>query len=276
MKNATTCLVTGAMGAIGKPLCTELARRGATVVMMCRDDQRGRAAVDEVRRLSGSHAVELLTCDLGSIDSVRRAATEYKARFQRLDVLINNAAVFTGTRKVTADGFEQMLGINYLSHYLLTNLLLDVLIASAPSRIVCMTMPTKAPIDLDDLMSERSFKPMKAFESSKSACTHLAVELGKRLEGTGVTANAVHPGMVNSSLPREAALPLRLVFKLFGTSPEQGKEAPLYVATSPELEGITSTYFVKNKPASLPAGVDDDALRASLWQRSARLVGLQA
>jgi NAD(P)-dependent dehydrogenase (short-subunit alcohol dehydrogenase family) len=266
-------LVTGAAGAIGKPMCVELARRGATVVMAGRTSSV-RAAAEEVKASSKSNRVEVLELDLASLRSIRAAAADFNRRFSRLHVLINNAAVFSAERKLTTDGFEQIFGVNHLGHFLLTNLLLDTLKASAPSRVVLMTMGTKVPINFDDLMAERKFSSLAALQMSKGAITCFAVELAKRLEGTGVSVNAVNPELTKSSLPREAPLPLRLVFALFGASPEHSKDYGVRVACNPEFETTTGRFFRKDVEKPIPQLYTDPAVRQRLWTESAKRVGL--
>lgn len=275
--NGRICLVTGAAGTIGKPMCIELARQGATVVMAGRGAAKMKAAAEEVKAASGNPNVESLEVDLGSLASVRRAAEEYQRRFPALHLLVNNAAVYSGTRRTTADGFESMIGTSHLGHFLLTNLLVPTLKKSAPSRVVVMTMETKGGIDLDDLQTERKkYDAFGAFNQSKAATTCFALELAKRLAGSGVTVNAIHPGLTQSTLPREAPLPLRLVFAVFGARPEKAKDGPLRLATSPELANVTGRFYVKAKEKAVPRPLADEAMRARLWKESARLVGIAA
>jgi NAD(P)-dependent dehydrogenase (short-subunit alcohol dehydrogenase family) len=266
-------LVTGAAGAIGKPMCVELARRGATVVMAGRKE-RMQAAAAEVKAASGSAKVETLELDLASLASVRVAAQEFQQRFSKLHVLINNAAVFSADRHTTADGFEQIFGVNHLGHFLLTNLLLGTLKASAPSRIVLMTMGSNVPIAFDDLMAEKKYNALNALQMSKGAITCFGVELAKRMEGTGVVVNAVNPELTKSTLPREAPLPLRLVFALFGASPERSKDYGVRVACDPEFEKITGRFFRKEVEKPIPPIYTDAGVRQRLWTESAKRVGL--
>ena len=200
-------LITGGNTGIGKASASRLARRGADVVFTSRDAERGAAALAEVRAESGRDDVELMSLDLGSLASVRGFAAEYHSRHQRLDVLINNAGVIVlGERKVSADGFELMFGVNHLGHFLLTDLLLDLLRASAPSRIVVLSSDgyKMAPngLDFDDLQSERDFDGLTKYGHSKLANVYFTTELARRLAGTGVSVNAVHPGYVATELGR--------------------------------------------------------------------------
>ena len=266
-------LVTGAAGAIGKPMCEELARRGATVVMAGRGEKMANAAA-EVKRATGSSRIETLELDLGSLSSIRNAVGELKRRFGKLHVLINNAAVFNKERRTTSDGFEQVFGTNHLGHFLLTNLLVDTLKASAPARVVMMTMGTNVAIKFDDLMSEQKFSALDALQMSKGAITCFAVELADRLRGTGVSVNAVNPELTKSTLPREAPLPLRLVFAVFGASPETSQAYATRVACDAEFADITGRFYRKRVEKPVPAIYTDKVVRERLWNESARRVGL--
>jgi NAD(P)-dependent dehydrogenase (short-subunit alcohol dehydrogenase family) len=264
-------LVTGAAGAIGKPMCVELARRGATLVMAGRGE-RIRDAATEVG-LAGR--AEVLAMDLASLESVRKAAADFERRFDRLDVLINNAAVFSGARKITADGHELQFGTNHLGHFLLTNLLLGKLKASAPARVVMMTMGTTLPIPFDDLDSKSKYSGVQALQRSKAAITCFGVELARRLEGTGVTVNLVNPELTKSTLPREAPLPLRAIFALFGASPDRAKDYGIRVACDDALANVSGRFYRKDVEKPIPPAYTDPQVRARLWVESARRVSLQ-
>lgn len=266
-------LVTGAAGSIGKPMCIELAKRGATVIMAGRG-KKIIESVDEVRKLSGSNKVELLQLDLSSLDSVRKAATEFKQRFQKLDVLMNNAAVFSKNRKTTAEGFEQTFGVNHLGHFLLTNLLTDTLKSTKGSRVVVMTMPTKCPINFDDLQLQKKYSGMIGLQSSKAANTAFAVELSKRLKSSGVMVNALSPELTKSTLPSEAPAPIRLIFKLFGASPEKAKDYGVNLAADKKYENVSGKFFKKTNEMAIPAIYTDTQVTQKLWSVSEKLVGL--
>lgn len=266
-------LMTGAAGAIGKPMCVELAKRGATLVMAGRGAKLTEAA-NEVKAASGSADVHTLNLDLSSLASVRSAAAEFKARFKQLHVLINNAAVFSGSRKTTSDGFELIFGTCHLGHFLLTNLLLDTLKASAPARVVLMTMDSKLPIDFDDLQAEKKYSSLDRLQMSKGAVTCFGVELARRLEGSGVTVNCVNPELTKSELPKEAALPIRMLFALFGASPEKTKNYGLQVACDDAFKVTSGLYLRKGVEKPIPELYLDPGVRARLWSESAKLVGL--
>jgi NAD(P)-dependent dehydrogenase (short-subunit alcohol dehydrogenase family) len=268
------CLVTGALGAIGTPICAALAREGATVVLGVRDEARGRAAADELKKTSGNPNIDVVVGDMASLASVRSMADAMNVRYPKLHVLVNNAAIFAGTRKTTTDGFEAMFGTNFLGPFLLTNLLLDSLRAGAPSRVVWLTMDNKGPLKLDDLQSERSFDKVATLSHSKAACGATSRELAKRLMGTGVTSNCVYPDITKTTLIREAPWWLRAVFAVVGQSPEVGAAGPLFLATAPELEGVTGRMYARKDQATFPPACLDDAGGARLWDASAKLVGL--
>lgn len=271
--NGRVVLITGAAGAIGKPMCVELARRGASVVMAGRGPRLTQAA-EEVRAATGSQDIHTLGLDLGSLDSVRSAAAEFQRRFDRLHVLINNAAVFSGTRKTTSDGFELIFGTCHLGHFLLTNLLTDTLKKSAPARVVLMTMDSKLPIDFDDLQAEKKFSSLDRLQMSKGAVTCFGVELSRRLEGSGVVVHCVNPELTKSTLPKEAPLPLRLVFAVFGASPEKSKDYGISVACDEQFGKTSGRYLRKGVEKAIPPLYLDAGVRARLWSESAKLVGL--
>ena len=287
-------LMTGGNTGIGKASAIELARRGADVVFTSRDAGRGASALVDVRAESGRDDVEQMSLDLGSFASIRSFCAEYRARYQRLDVLINNAGVVVlGERQVSTDGFELMFSVNHLGHFLLTDLLLDLLRASAPSRVVVLSSEgyKMAPngLNFDDLQSERDFDGFTIYGHSKLANVYFTTELARRLAGTGVTVNAVHPGYVETELgrPRPEDLKPR---KKAGTdeaaqgggpdlshlpppmSPEDGAATSLFVACDPSLSGVAGEYFSDCKSVPLtPIGADVEAARR-LWEVSEKLI----
>lgn len=264
------CIVTGAASGIGQQMAIELAKKGATVVVGARNAERVDAAVREVRAASGAgDTVQGIVCDLASLASIRSAADELRARFPKIHLLVNNAAVFNGTRRVSADGFELGFAVNNLGPFTLTNLLLGALEAGAPSRVVMMTMPTSHPVDFDDLQSEKKYSALKTLQMTKGCEQYITKELVKRLAGKGVSVVCVSPGLTQSKLPSEAPLPLRLVFKLFGKTPEKGARIPLSACLDEKWE---SGQFVddKGRPAKYPAFIDD-ASAARLWDVNEKL-----
>ncbi len=266
-------VVTGALGAIGSAICTQLAQTGGTVVMVARDAERAKEGRERVAQATGNPKLETLVCDLGSTASIRGAAAELASRFPKIDVLICNAADFSRERRTTADGFELQFGVNHLAHFLLANLLREPLEASGKGRVVVMSMPSKEPLHFDDLMLERKYSGMTAYTQSKSANLYFARELAERWKGK-VAVNAVEPGMIKTTLIAEAPLPVRMLFALLAKPPSKGAETPVHVATAPELDGVTGQFFGNKRSKPFPPGSDDVEARRRLWSESARLVRL--
>jgi NAD(P)-dependent dehydrogenase (short-subunit alcohol dehydrogenase family) len=276
------CLVTGATAGIGTVTARELARMGATVVAVGRDPARGQATVDAIRSETGNSDVHLLRCDLSSQADVRRLAAEYKERFQRLHVLVNNAGAINGERKLSPDGIELTFATNHLAYFLLTELLLDVIKASAPARIVSVASEAHrtGKLDLDDLQYEkRSYAEMGAYGASKLANIAWNAELARRLEGTGVTANSLHPGVIATNFGQSGGALMRFGVKLvrpFLMTVEKGAATTLYLATSPEVEGVTGKYWSKKKAISPNRQASDPETGKLLWTLSEALVAKSA
>ena len=274
------CMITGANSGIGKATALGLAQMGATVVLVSRDRARGEEAQNEIKAKSGNDAIDLLLADLSSQQSIRQLVADFKQRYTRLHVLINNAGTFALTRRETVDGLEMSFAVNVLAPFLLTNLLLDVIKASAPARIVNVSsnLQAKNYLKLDDLLSKQRYRPMLGYAQSKIAVVLFTYELARRLEGTGVTANCLHPGFVATNIAqRDLALPARLATKLifrFGTSPEIGAKTSLYLATSPDVEGVTGKYFEKSVPRRSAPLSYDESLQQQLWKACTQLTGL--
>lgn len=272
------CIVTGANSGIGLPTAEGLLRLGATVVLACRDREKGEAARAEiVRRIPGAQS-EVLHLDLASLDSVRAFAREFQSRHAKLDVLVNNAGVYTRRRHVSSDGLELQFQVNYLGPFLLTNLLLDALRASAPSRIVNVSSQAHqgAKMNFEDLQGERRYSGFDAYNQSKLALVLFTYELAKRLEGTEVTVNVVHPGVIRTNLGRGEYPRAFDVIRLFLKGPEKGARTSLYVATSPALESVTGKYFAKSAEARSSPVSHDAAAAQRLWDVSATLAGISA
>lgn len=272
-----TCILTGANTGIGKATALGLAKMGATVVMVCRSLERGEAAMAEIKRGSGNDSVSLLLADLSSRAAIHRLAADFKAKYPNLHVLINNAGIIPKKRTVAEDGLETQFAVNHVAYFLLTNLLLDQLKASAPSRIINVSSQVHngASIDFDDLQSERSYSPTRVYGWTKLANVLFTYELAHRLEGTRVTVNCLHPGTVATNMLADY-MPggLRFLAKMIGVSSEEGAQTSLFLATSPEVEGVSGKYFVNQGAVhSSKASYDKTAARR-LWQVSAELTGL--
>ncbi len=272
------CLVTGSSSGIGKVTARELARMGATVVMVCRNRAKGEVTQAEIKEASGNAQVDLIVADLSELSQVRRAASEFLQKYAQLHVLIHNAGAINGERKGTPDGLENTFATNYLAPFLLTQLLLDVLKASAPARIVNVSSSghTSGLIDFADLQGIQSYSFMKAYTQSKLAQIYFTYELADRLEGTGVTVNALHPGLVasnfNSGTKGMAHVIGEVVYFFRSISVEKGAQTTLYLATSPEVEGVSGKYFSNCKQIPSSKLSYDVTVRQRLWKVSEELI----
>ncbi len=276
-----TVVVTGGSSGIGKATANALAGAGARTVLTARNEVSGRDAVAEIRRSTGSDDVELAIFDLADLASVRTGAADLLDRFGRIDVLVNNAGLVLTKRTETKDGFEATFAINHLGPFLLTTLLLDRIIASAPARIVNVSSTAhrsaRRGLDFDDLQSVQHYSGMQAYSQSKLANILFATELARRLKGTGVTVNAVHPGTVATGFARDGdttgvfAFGVKVI-KPFVLTPEKGARTSVYLASSPEVAGVTGEYFVKCRPSKPSAAARDEAAAARLWSVSEQLV----
>ncbi len=272
-------LVTGANAGIGKETALGLAKQGATVVMLCRSKSKGEAAQAEIKATSGNPNVDLILADFAELATVRRVAETFSERYDRLDVLVNNAGLYLGERLLSADGYEMTFAVNHLAPFLLTNLLLDKLKSSAPARIINVSSGAHMAgrIRFDNLQAERGFQGFRAYADSKLANILFTTELTRRLAGTGVTANSLHPGAVASNFAQGTSGFFGFIFGLarsFMITPEQGAQTSIYLASAPEVADVSGAYFVKSKPArTSPQANDADAARR-LWEISEQLVGL--
>ena len=273
-----TVLITGGTGGIGKAAAVGLASMGARVGITGRDRARAEAAAIEISRESGNTLVDVFVADMSSQAEIRSLAGEVLAAYPRIDVLLNNVGGFWAHRHVTADGLEHTFALNHLAPFLLTNLLLDRLEASAPARVITVASNAQSmgKIDFDDLQGEHEYSGSRAYNQSKLANVMFTYELAKRLDGTGVTATALHPGLTSTNFSAEDPS-LRWLVKVmrpFMKSPDQGAETPVYLASSPAAEGLTGQYFANRKAKKSSASTYDRAATARLWQVSADLVGL--
>ena len=270
-----TVLITGASAGIGKATASELASRGARVVLACRDAEKAGKARAEILARSPAARVDVVALELGSLRSVRDCAQKVLADHPRIDVLIDNAGVFPPKLRKTADGFEEQIGVNHLGHFLLTNLLLERLVASAPARVVVVSsmMHAGGKIDFASFRGPAKYSAYTAYRQSKLANILFTNELARRLSGRGVTANSLHPGGVATEIARDASLLVRTAARLLGTSPEKGARTSLHLAASPEVEGVTGRYFVSCREAETDPLAQDEALARKLWDESEQLVG---
>ncbi|WP_437834194.1 SDR family oxidoreductase [Sorangium sp. So ce1153] len=267
--NGKVCVVTGGNTGIGKETARGLAQRGAKVVLASRDTGRGEAARDDIARTTGNKDVEVMALDLASKASIRAFAEALRAKHDRLDVLVNNAGVWQRSRAATGDGIEATFGVNHVGTWLLTQELLPLLKQSAPSRIVVLSskLHYRGQMGWDDLQFERrKYGAGAAYSQSKLANVLFTKALARRLEGTGVTVNAVHPGVVATELMREFPKIVVKLFNLFLLTPEQGAACSLHVATAPELAGVTGEYFEKSRILPAATAALDEAAQERLWK----------
>lgn len=274
-------MVTGANSGMGLATSMELARAGMHVVMVCRSETRGKEALAKVRENAGSGSAELMLCDLGSLADIRRFAAEFNARGEALDVLVNNAGVVSLKRELTKDGFESMIGINHLGHYLLTMLLLDRMKESEQARIVVVASGAykAGRIRFEDPHFSKGFNVASGYAQSKLANILFAQSLAKRLAGTAVTVNSLHPGAVATSIGvnRDTGFgkSVHALLRPFFLTPEQGSETALYLALSPEVAGVSGRYYYKKRMQRLSGKAADEEAAERLWKWSAQVTGLQ-
>jgi len=269
-------IVTGSNTGIGKETARGLAARGATVILACRDVAKAQAARDEIARSTGRDDVEVMPLDLGSKASILAFVERFTGSHKRLDILVNNAGLWATSRKVTVDGFESTFGVNHLGTFLLTSSLLPLLKASAPSRVVVLSskLHYQGKMAWDDLQCERrSYSGPSAYNQSKLANVLFTLALARRLEGTGVTVNAVHPGVVATELSRDYPKILVKLFNLFLLTPAQGAECSLHVATSAETATATGLYFEGSKRKTPAKAALDRGAQERLWALSEQLLG---
>ncbi|MGI0028103.1 MAG: SDR family oxidoreductase [Nitrososphaera sp.] len=282
-----TCLITGSTSGIGKELALGLARMNANVVLVGRSRVKCEETLQEIiRRAEGSdvnnNRISYLVADLSSQASVRQLADEFMATRQRLDILVNNAGVFLARRTTTVDGIERTFAVNHLAPFLLTNLLVDRIKASNPSRIITTSSVAHegAHVDLDDIQFERKrYNGIKAYGQSKLANILFTKELASRLAGSGVTANCFHPGGVRTNLAGENPWYYRLIWAIispFLISSEKGADTGVYLASSPNLEGVTGKYFVKRSEVTPSTAANDNEAAARLWKISEDLTNLRS
>lgn len=273
-------LITGATSGIGEETALGLAKTGATVVLVGRSREKLDRVASSIAAATGNRAIDTMICDLTSIENVRKLASDFTQKFQRLDVLINNAGEIVNERRTTVDGFEYTLALNHLSHFLLTLLLLDLIRASAPARIISVSSAAHmiGRVDFEDLMGEKKYSPMRAYSQAKLANLLFARELARRLAGTGVSANAVHPGTVRTNFGKGMKGRWRVFIWLgspFMINAQEGAETSIFAASSPEVAGITGRYFVKKKEKISSKRSYDQTAARRLWEVSSKLTGAE-
>jgi NAD(P)-dependent dehydrogenase (short-subunit alcohol dehydrogenase family) len=273
-------LITGATSGIGLVAARELAKMGARLVGVGRDAEKCARVAAQVRRASSNPQVEFLLADLSSQEQVRRLAADFLSRYDRLDVLLNDAGGIFFRRQESADGIELTFALNHLGYFLLTNLLLDLLIRSAPARVVNVSSDAhyRGQIDIADLEVKRRYNGLQAYAQSKLANVLFTYELARRLQGSGVTANALHPGFVTTSFGHNNrglfGWGNRLAQLIAGRSPQHGARTSIYLASSPEVEGVSGKYFFDEKPVPSSPRSYDQALARRLWEVSVAMTGL--
>ena len=276
--NRKICLITGANSGIGYATTMGLAKLNANVVMVCRNKERGEPAQKEIIEKTGNKKLDLLLCDLSSLDSIRNLASEFKTKYQNLHVLINNAGVMLSKRELSGDGFEMNFAVNHLAPFLLTNLLLDTLKKSAPSRIINVASAAHkfGTIDFEDLQSENKKRRfMGIYGDSKLTLMLTSYEFSRRLEGTGVTLNTIHPGVVNTKLGMDRSKPKKGSARRFFKSPEKGAETSIYLASSSEVEGVTGKYFINKQEQKSSEDSYNEEYARKLWDRSIEMTVLK-
>jgi NAD(P)-dependent dehydrogenase (short-subunit alcohol dehydrogenase family) len=275
-----TVLVTGATNGIGFITARELAKMEATVLMVARDEHRGRAKLEEIRQTVPHAKLELFLADLSSMASIRQLATNLKAKYSSLDVLVNNAGAFYSQRKVSKDGLEMTFALNHIGYFLLTNLLLETLKHGKNARIVSVSSGAhlSGKMNFDDLQFEKKFNGWQAYSDSKLANVLFSKELSRRLEGTGVTANCLHPGFVNTGFAAGTTgligNAINLIKNVVAITPEKGAETMIYLASSPEVMNVTGEYFDKKKIAKVNPIALDSSVAKRLWDVSEKLTAV--
>lgn len=274
-----TVLITGATSGIGRITAHKLAGMGAQVVVIGRNPARAGETVADIKRATGNPQVDALVGDLSSMSEVRRMADEFRQRYDRLNILINNAGAIFFRYRLTPDGFENTLALNHLSHFLLTNLLLDLITASAPARIINVSSVAHyaALLNPDALLDSRYARGFLAYGQTKLMNILFARELARRLP-QGITANSLHPGLVATNFGRSNGGVFRRMWdllELIAVTPEEGSKTSIYLASSPEVAGVTGQYFVRCKPVRSSIASYDQDLAQQMWEVSAKLTGLQ-
>ena len=271
------CMITGTTSGIGKATALGLAKMGATVILVARNEADLRVALDDIKEKTANESIDLIVADLSSQESIHRLAEDFRNKYQHLHVLINNAGLTAEHKTLSVDGIDTLFAVNYLAPFLLTNLLLDVLKVSAPSRVVNVSSDGHkfGRINFDDIQSKKR-SAIGAYGDSKLALNLFTYELARKLEGTGVTANALHPGVVATNIGSHDSSPfitrfIWKIFKVFMSSPDKGAQTSMFLASSPDVDGVSGKYFVKSKETRSSKESYDESVGQRLWQVSAEL-----
>ncbi len=275
--NGKTAVVTGATSGIGRVTTIALAQKGMRLVLPVRNMDKGKAFKEELAELTGNKEVEVMHCNLASFDSIRQFAASFSKKYDRLHLLVNNAGTWETKRKLSENGIEMNFAVNHLAPFLLTNLLLDPIVASAPARIVNVssTAHKQAAVNFNDLEGEKRWSSMRSYAQGKLANIFFTRKLARDLEDKGVTVNCLHPGVVETRLFDKMPRLFRWLFGLFMISPEKGAQTSIYLATSPEVEDVTGEYFAKKKIAKTTGHARDMEVAEKLWEISREYVGLK-
>jgi NAD(P)-dependent dehydrogenase (short-subunit alcohol dehydrogenase family) len=276
-----TCMVTGGTSGIGLATAKGLADQGAQVIIIGRNVEKGARIASYLKAETGNDAIESMTADLSSQKSIVELANEFKGNHQNLHVLVNNAGAITLSRSTTLDGLEMTFALNHIAYFLLTNLLLDTLRKSAPARVINVSSVAheKATLEFDNLQGERSYRGYQAYGRSKLANVLFTYRLSEVLAESGITVNAFHPGLVATKFLLNNGLKGRLMnvfLGILGISPEAGAQTAIYLATSPEAEGVTGQYFYKKRPVPSSMTSYDKGIGEQLWRISTDLTGLES
>ncbi|MDH3364431.1 MAG: SDR family oxidoreductase [Thermoplasmata archaeon] len=269
MMSGKICLITGATSGIGRETALALGKMGATVVFTARSAEKGKATRGQITAVSKNEMIDSLECDLSSLSSVHDCCANFRERYDRLHILINNAGTWERERKVSKDGIENTFAVNHLAPFLMTNLLLDLMERSSPARIISVSSGLHGgTINFDDVEFKTKFNAMKAYRQSKLANILFIKELSRRLTGTGVTANCLMPGLVATGLSRNAGAFGRTFFRVFGASPEKGADTSVYLASSQNVMNISGECFRKRRVTKTSKESNDPELARRLWELS--------
>ena len=264
-------MVTGVTTGLGKAIALALAKTGETVILVARDANRGADVTKEIAAATGNSNLDLQLCDLANLSSVRNLATIINNRYEKIDVLINNASVYKKNREITVDGYERMFATNHLGPFLLTYMLMNKLIASGSARVINITAPSTTQLNFEDLQGEKNFSSLHAFGASKMANLLFTHELARRLQDRGVKVNAVHPGLVRSGLMKEAFAPIRLLTWLFSSPASRAADDIVKLATSPEFETTSGKFLHRGKEMQAADYALNPAIQLKLWTVSEEL-----